>query len=36
MVHARYIAGFDGPLPAGALAEKYARAAELLAAYGKY
>jgi hypothetical protein len=36
MVNGRYIAGFDGPLPAGIPAEQYACAAELLAKYGKY
>lgn len=36
MVNGRYIAGFDGPLPAGIPAEQYAHAAQLLANYGKY
>jgi uroporphyrinogen decarboxylase len=36
MVNGRYIGGFDGPLPATMPAEQYARAAELLATYGKY
>jgi hypothetical protein len=35
-IHARYIAGFDGPLPADMPEERYARAAELLAEYGRY
>jgi uroporphyrinogen decarboxylase len=36
MVNGRYIAGFDGPLPAHVPAEQYVHAAELLAKYGKY
>jgi hypothetical protein len=36
MVNGRYIAGFDGPLPAGMPADRYARASELLDTYGKY
>jgi hypothetical protein len=36
MINGRYIAGFDGPLPADLPPEQYARAAALLAEYGKY
>ena len=36
MVNGRYIAGFDGPLPAGIPADRYTRAVELLAKHGKY
>jgi uroporphyrinogen decarboxylase len=36
MVNGRYITGFDGPLPADTQPEQYARAARLLARYGKY
>jgi uroporphyrinogen decarboxylase len=36
MVNGRYIAGFDGPLPGDIPLEQLARAAELLATYGKY
>jgi len=36
MVNGRYIAGFDGELPASMPAEQYARAIELLEKHGKY
>jgi uroporphyrinogen decarboxylase len=36
MVNGRYIAGFDGPLPAGLPPEQHARAVALLSQYGKY
>jgi len=36
MINGRYIAGFDGPLPEDLLPEQLARAAALLAQYGKY
>jgi uroporphyrinogen decarboxylase len=36
MVNGRYIAGFDGPLPDNLPPEQLARAAALLAQYGKY
>lgn len=36
MVKGRYIAGYDGPLPAGLPPERHARAAALISSYGKY